>query len=43
MIEKASNKELDMILMGDLIYDYVVNESYMLIQFITLRLCMTCC
>ena len=27
MIEKASNKELDMILMGDLIYDYVVNES----------------
>ena len=27
MIEKASNKESDMILMGDLNYDYVVNES----------------
>ena len=27
MIEKASNKELDMILLGDLNYDYVVNES----------------
>ena len=27
VIEKASNKELDMILLGDLNYDYVVNES----------------
>ena len=27
MIEKASNKELDMILLGDLNYDYVVKES----------------
>ena len=27
MIEKTSNKELDMILLGDLNYDYVVNES----------------
>ena len=27
MIEKASNKELDMILLGDLNYDYEVNES----------------
>ena len=27
MIEKASNKELDMILLGDFNYDYVVNES----------------
>ena len=28
MIEKASNKELDMILLGDFNYDYVVNESF---------------
>ena len=27
LIEKASNKEIDMILLGDLNYDYVVNES----------------
>ena len=27
MIEKGSNKELDMILLGDFNYDYVVNES----------------
>ena len=27
MIEKASNKEWDMVLLGDLNYDYVVNES----------------
>ena len=27
MIEKASNKESNMILLGDLNYDYVVNES----------------
>ena len=42
MIEKASNKELDMVLLGVSTLITWSTNPYILIQFIILRLCMKC-